>query len=122
MRSKYHSRKITIEGITFDSQKEANRWKELKLMEKAGEITELKRQVKFKLIPTIREPVCEMSSQGVFKKGRLLERECSYIADFVYKNRLGFQVVEDVKGYRTEAYIIKRKLMLWLHHIQIQEI
>lgn len=120
--SKYHSRKITRDGETFDSIKEYNRWKELKLLERAGEITDLQRQVKFKLIPTQREPVCEMSSQGVFKKGKLLEREVSYIADFVYKNRLGFRVVEDVKGVRTKDYILKRKMMLYFHGIQIQEI
>lgn len=120
--SKYHNRKITRDGETFDSIKEYQRWCELKLLEKAGEITDLKRQVKFKLIPTIREPVNEMGSQGVFKKGKVIEREVSYVADFVYKNRLGFQVVEDVKGYRTEAYILKRKMMLWFHHIRIQEI
>ena len=121
-RSKYHNRKITVDGITFDSLKEANRWKELKLLEKAGEITDLQRQVKFKLIPTIREPVCEMSSQGKFRKGKVIEREVSYIADFVYKNKTGFRVVEDVKGVRTKEYILKRKMMLWFHHIRIQEI
>ena len=120
--SKYHSRKITRDGETFDSIKEYNRWKELKLLERAGEITELQRQVKFKLIPTQRELVHEMSGQGVFKKGKLVEREVSYVADFVYKNRLGFQVVEDAKGFKTKDYIIKRKLMLWVHHIQIQEV
>ena len=121
-KSKYHNRKITVDGITFDSQKEANRWRELKLLEKAGEITELQRQVKFKLIPTIREPVCEMSRQGKFKKGKVIERECSYVADFVYKNKAGFQIVEDVKGVRTKEYILKRKMMLYFHHIRIQEI
>lgn len=120
--SKYHSRKITRDGETFDSIKEYNRWKELKLLERTGEITELQRQVKFKLIPTQREPCSEMNKNGIFKKGKVLERECSYIADFTYKNRLGFQVVEDVKGYKTEAYRIKKKMMLYFHHIQIQEI
>ena len=121
-KSKYHNKKITRDGETFDSIKEYNRYCELKLLERAGEITELKRQVKFKLIPTIREPVCEMSRQGVFKKGKVLEREVSYIADFVYKNKIGFEVVEDVKGVRTKEYVIKRKLMLYMHHIRIQEI
>lgn len=120
--SKYHSRKITLDGESFDSIKEYNRWRELKLLERAGEITELQRQVKFKLIPTQREPCCEVNKNGCFKKGKVLERECSYIADFTYKNRLGFQVVEDTKGFKTKDYIIKRKLMLWVHHIQIQEI
>lgn len=121
-RSKYHNKKITVDGITFDSQKEANRWKELKLLERAGEIKELKRQVKFKLLPTIREPVCEMSNQGVFKKGKVLERGVDYIADFTYKNKAGFLEVEDVKGYRTEVYKIKKKMMLYFHHIRIKEI
>ena len=120
--SKYRSKKVTIDGITFDSMKEANRWKELNLLERAGEITDLQRQVKFKLIPTMREPSCEMSRQGKFKKGKVIEREVSYIADFVYKNKTGFTIVEDVKGYRTKEYILKRKMMLYFHHIRIKEI
>ena len=121
-RSKYHNRKITRDGETFDSIKEYNRYCELKLLERAGEITELRRQVKFKLLPTMREPVCEMSSQGVFKKGKVIERGVDYIADFVYKNKIGFEVVEDVKGVRTKEYILKRKMMLYFHHIRIEEI
>lgn len=121
-RSKYHNRKITRDGETFDSIKEYNRYCELKLLERAGEITELRRQVKFKLLPTMREPVCEMSSQGVFKKGKVIERGVDYIADFVYKNKIGFEVVEDVKGVRTKEYILKRKMMLYFHHIRIKEI
>lgn len=126
MKSKYRNKKITVDGITFDSLKEANRWKELKLMERAGEITDLRRQVKFKLIPTIREPVNQMGSQGVFKKGKVVERECSYVADFVYKNKLGFEVVEDVKGYKDSAayalFVVKRKMMLYLLGIRVKEI
>lgn len=121
-RSKYHNRKITRDGETFDSIKEYQRWCELKLLERAGEITELRRQVKFKLLPTMREPVCEMSSQGVFKKGKVIECGVDYVADFVYKNKIGFEVVEDVKGVRTKEYILKRKMMLYFHHIRIKEI
>lgn len=121
-RSKYHNKKITRDGETFDSIKEYQRWCELKLLERAGEITDLRRQVKFKLLPTMREPVCEMSSQGVFKKGKVIERGVDYIADFVYKNKIGFEVVEDVKGVRTKEYILKRKMMLYFHHIRIKEI
>lgn len=122
MRNKYKNKKITRDGETFDSIKEYQRWRELKLMERAGEITDLKRQVKFKLLPTEREPVCEMSSQGKFKKGKIIERGVDYVADFVYKNRLGFEVVEDVKGVRTREYILKRKMMYHFHRIRIQEI
>ena len=78
-------------------------------MERAGEIDNLERQVKFELIPTQK------------KNGKVLERACSYVADFVY-NENGEQVVEDTKGIRTEAYKIKRKMMRWLYGIEIKEV
>ena len=106
--SKYHNRKVTIDGETFDSKKEARRWLELKYLEKAGEIKGLRRQVKFVLIPSQR------------KNGKVVERECSYLADFVYRQG-GELIVEDTKGVKTKDYIIKRKLMLWVHGIQIKE-
>ena len=120
-RSKYHNRKITRDGETFDSVKEYQRWCELKLLEKAGEATDLKRQVKFVLIPSQREKVLN-PKKNCYEEGKVIEREVIYVADFVYKNRLGFVVVEDTKGFKTKDYIIKRKLMLWIHHIRIQEI
>lgn len=107
--SKYNSRKISRDGITFDSVKEYRRWCELSLLERAGTIQNLKRQVKFELIP----------SQRV--DGKVIERPCTYIADFVYTEN-GKMVVEDTKGFRTTDYIIKRKLLLWVHGIRIQEI
>ena len=107
---KYHNRKITRDGETFDSVKEYRRWCELKLMERAGVITDLKRQVKFELIP----------SQKV--DGKVVERPVNYVADFVYTNSFGFKIVEDVKGVRTREYILKRKMMLWNHGIRIQEV
>ena len=106
--SKYHSKKITINGQTFDSQLEARRFRELLLLERAGAITGLQRQVKFELIP----------SQRI--GGKVVERACGYVADFVYMEN-GQKVVEDAKGYKTPEYIIKRKLMLWVHGIQIRE-
>ena len=110
MYNKYHSKKVTIDGITFDSKKEANRYCELKLLEKAGEIDCLKRQVKYELIPAQR------------LDGKVVERAVHYIADFVYKDKDGELIVEDTKGFRTADYIIKRKLMLWVHNIRIKEI
>lgn len=105
MMNKYHNVKTTTsDGITHDSIKEANRWCELKLLEKAGKIQHLQRQVKYALIP---------KQQG--------ERAVEYIADFVYQED-GKLVVEDVKGKKTKEYIIKRKLMLWIHGIKIKEI
>ena len=119
--SKYHARKVTVDGVTFDSRKEARRWSELRMLEQAGDIIGLRRQVKFVLIPAQRESDT-VGPKGGVKRGRLLERECAYIADFVYERKDGSQIVEDTKGVRTPEYIIKRKLMLYVHGIRIQEV
>jgi hypothetical protein len=125
MKNKYHSKKVEVGGIIFDSKKEAKRYSELLLLEKAGAITELQRQVKYILIPAQREFSNEIYTKGrkkgCFKPGKLLEKECAYIADFVYKEN-GRIVVEDTKGFRTKDYIIKRKLMLHEHGIRIKEV
>lgn len=104
--NKYHNSKAEIDGITFDSRKEAARYSELKLLERAGEIRDLQLQVEFELIP---------KQAG--------ERACKYKADFVYHMAdTGNMIVEDVKGKRTREYIIKRKLMLWRYGIKIVEV
>lgn len=110
MVSKYRSKKTVIDGQVFDSKKEANRYQELLLLEKAGMIKNLSRQVKFVLIPSQRD-----------ENGKLIERECSYKADFMYEEGIK-TVVEDVKGYRTKEYIIKRKLLLYQYGIRIREV
>lgn len=102
-RSKYNAQRTESGGITFDSKKEASRWEELQLMLRAGEISELRRQVEFALCV----------------EGELI---CRYRADFVYRNKAGRRIVEDAKGVRTGEYIIKRKLMLACHAIEIQEV
>ena len=121
--SKYGNIKTTTsDGITHDSIKEANRWCELKLLEREGKIYDLQRQVKFTLIPAQYEYKYN-DRKKQWLKGKCIERECSYIADFVYEDyESGDTVVEDVKGKRTKEYIIKRKLMLSVHKIQITEI
>ena len=119
-RSKYRNKKVTVNGQVYDSKKEAKRHQELLLLEKAGAIQELKTQVKFVLIPAQREPDT-VGKRGGVHKGKLLERECAYIADFVYQEN-GEWIVEDTKGLRTTDYIIKRKLMLYIHGIRIREI
>ena len=106
--AKYHNRKVTRDGETFDSVKEYRRFCELRLLERAGAVTDLQRQVKFELIPAQRID------------GKVVERACSYVADFVYIEN-GQQVVEDAKGMRTQEYRLKRKLMLWVHGIRIRE-
>ena len=118
--NKYGSKKVEVDGIIFDSKKEAKRFQELSLLEKAGAIQNLQRQVKYVLIPAQREPDA-IGKRGGPIKGKLLERECTYIADFVYQED-GQTVVEDTKGFRTKDYIIKRKLMLHEHGIKIKEI
>lgn len=106
--NKYRNTKTTADGITFDSRKEAKRYQELRLLEKAGEISDLQRQVPFLLIPVQRIG------------GKVAERAVQYKADFVYTDH-GETVVEDTKGIRTGEYIIKRKLMLYVHGIRIRE-
>lgn len=122
--SKYHSRKITVNGETFDSQKECRRWQALRLLERAGQIKCLRRQVKFELIPPQYETV-ERYSNKTGKRlqdgERQVERGVYYIADFVYSRPDGAMVVEDTKGVQTPEYIIKRKLMLKVHGIKIFE-
>lgn len=122
---KYNNRKIVTEDGEFDSKKEYRRWMLLKALLKSGEISDLQRQVKYVLIPTQREPET-VGPKGGRKEGKLIEKECYYLADFVYEKD-GQTVVEDVKGYRgkTGAYsvfVIKRKLMLYWYHIRVKEV
>ena len=103
--NKYHNRKVMVDGITFDSVKEASRYQELKMLERAGEITALVRQVKIELIPKTK-----------------LYRACYYIPDFTYfDKRVQKTIYEDVKGMKTKEYLLKRKLLYWRHGIEILE-
>lgn len=121
-RNKYKNTKVEVDGIVFDSKKEARRWEELRLAQSAGAIRDLKRQVRFELIPAQREPDRRGSRGGVIK-GRVIERKVDYIADFVYTDIYNAMVVvEDTKGLKTPEYIIKRKLMLYIHGIRVKEI
>lgn len=105
-RNKYHAKK----SGGYDSRKEHRRANELRLMQRAGLITNLREQVPYELIP---------AQRGA--DGKVLERACDYIADFVYTDKDGKTVVEDTKGVKTKEYIIKRKLMLHVHGIRIVE-
>ena len=122
--NKYRNQKIVSWGMKFDSTKEARRYNELSMLEKAGIISDLQRQKKYVLIPTQREPD-QKGPRGGIKKGKVIEKECSYYADFVYKEN-GKVIVEDVKGYRGggayEVFKIKRKLMLQVYGIRIKEV
>jgi len=92
-RHKYNARKMIVDGITFSSGKEARRYQELRLLEAAGEISDLQLQKVYELIP----------------KG-IDERAATYRADFTYMEA-GKKIIEDVKGIKTPVYILKRKLM-----------
>lgn len=120
-RPKYGNKKFEADGEKFDSKKEYRRWCELKHLEQAGEISDLKRQFKFTLIPAQREKPT-IGARGGVKPGKVIEHECSYIADFVYRNKDGEWVVEDTKGVRTKDYILKRKMLLFLWGIRITEL
>jgi hypothetical protein len=119
-KSKYHSKKVTRNGITYDSVKEYKRHCELLLLERAGVITDLQTQVEFVLIPAQREPDT-IGKRGGVKRGKTIEQKASYVADFVYTEN-GETVVEDTKGFRTKDYILKRKMMLYFHGIRIKEV
>lgn len=106
---KYGNRKVTVDGVTYDSVKEYRRFCDLSLLERAGAIQNLQRQVKYELIP----------SQKI--AGKVAERPASYIADFVY-TKDGETIVEDTKGMKTKDYILKRKMMLYFHGIRIREV
>lgn len=123
--NKYYNKKITIDGQVFDSRKEARRYSELILLQKAGKITDLQTQVSFELIPAQYERFERYGKNGQrLKDGvRCVEKAVKYIADFVYKEN-GVRVVEDTKSpaTRTKDYVIKRKLMLHIHGIKIREV
>lgn len=113
--NKYGNKKVVYDGKTFDSQKEAQRYAELRLLERGKIITDLELQRKFILLPNQYE-----DADG---NGKLIERAVTYIADFVYTDlRTGEMVVEDAKGCKTKDYILKRKMMLFFHQISIKEV
>ena len=110
--SKYGAKKVTYDGKTFDSQKEAQRYAELRLLERGKVIEDLRWQVKFELIPAQKD-----------ENGKVIERAVNYVADFTYvEKRTGEFIVEDTKGFKTKEYILKRKMMLYFHGIRIREV
>lgn len=147
--NKFNSRKIEADGMKFDSRKEYMRWNELCLLQKAGKIRNLQCQVKYILIPAqteIIEVYSPKTGNRLKDKEITLEKECSYVADFVYERPVTMEkryysngehgtmevvcgmetVVEDVKGYKKGAayalFVVKRKLMLQEYGIKVREI
>lgn len=108
--TKYKNKKVEINGMVFDSKKEASRYWELLMLQDGGVIKDLEVHKKYPLIP---------SQKGVIRN----ERPVYYVADFVYyDNEKKKEVVEDTKGFLTKDYIIKRKLMKYIHDVEIVEI
>lgn len=106
-RSKYHAKKTTVDGITFDSRREADRYLVLKSMEEGGGIENLRRQVRYELVPA-------------FDVDGRHYRPVYYVADFVYMEN-GKEVVEDVKGMMTDVYRLKAKLFAYRYGMSIRE-
>ena len=126
--TKYNASKCVVDGIKFDSKHEAERYLELKLLERGKVISDLRLQVKFVLIPAQYEKdTVTLTKSGKEKivKGKCVERECAYYADFVYiLNETRETIVEDAKSpiTRTPEYRIKKKLMLYRYGIRIIEV
>ena len=130
--NKYKNKKVRFLGEDFDSKKEKDQWLILKHKEAMGEIKDLQRQVEFELIPAQYEEIKTISKTGKIKiTKKLIERKCSYIADFVYTDtKTNERIVADVKGYdkksgkfiETPEFKIKRKLMLYIYKIKIREL
>lgn len=106
--NKYHATRINSADGMFDSALEYKRWCYLKVLEAGGEIKDLKRQVPFVLIPTQR------------KDGKVLFRECKYVADFVYTDKNGVEHIEDTKGIVLDVFKIKQKLFYYFYHKEIE--
>lgn len=126
--NKYFAKKVKVGDIEFSSQKEANRYCELRLLERAGKISDLQLQVPFVLIPAqyVEETVYTPKTHKEKKVKKLIERELKYICDFAYYDENGNYVVEDVKGYKEggayQIFKIKKKLMLSVYGIKIVEV
>lgn len=108
---KYHNKKTEVDGITFASKHEAMRYVELKYLERIHEIRDLEIQRPFELIPAQTD-----------EHGKCVERAVKYIADFVYYDKDGNLVVEDAKGMKTDAYKLKKKMMLYFNGIAVKEV
>lgn len=133
-RNKLGAEKVVLNGIEFDSKREAQRYSELRLLERTGKITDLRLQVEYELIPAHFEdaPTGEVYKRGERKgepkmKTVCVERGVSYTADFVYKEN-GTEIVEDAKGFRDpesatyKVFILKRKMMLYFYGIKVKEV
>lgn len=125
--NKYGNKKVEYCGEVFDSKRECYRYMDLKLLEICGAISDLRRQVTYELIPAQREKSTKVYKKGRKKgqpiDGKIIEKAVTYRADFTYiDNATNETIVEDAKGFRTKEWVIKRKLMLYIHGIKVREV
>lgn len=119
--NKYRAKKVVFDGITFDSKKEGLYYLKLKDMERCGEISDLRLQVPFELLPAIyKDEVVHLKTKDKLER-KCVQRAVNYVADFVY-TKDGVEYVVDTKGLRLKDYILKKKMMLALKGIEITEI
>lgn len=109
-KAKFKNVKTRVDNITFDSNKEARVYQDLKLLLQAGEVQKLELQRRFTLVP------------AQYEEKKCVEKSVVYVADFVVTKRDGTVEVIDCKGAKTKDYIIKRKMMRWVLGIRIKEL
>ena len=121
-KAKYGSKKVTFDGLEFDSKKEMYRYIRLKSMLEEGLISDLRLQVPYEIIPAVYEEETVQLKTKVKTVTKCVQRAAYYVADFVYKDKDGNEVVEDAKGMRTEKYLLKTKMMRAFLGITIKEV
>ena len=121
-KAKYGNKKAKANGRVFDSRTERGRYHTLQTLEKAGEISDLRLQVPFEIIPAIYETVEVQLKTKTKQVQKLVQRASHYVADFVYKDKDGNMVVEDSKGFKTPEYLLKKKMMRAFLGITIKEV
>ena len=121
-KAKYGSKKVTYDGFEFDSKKEMYRYIRLRSMLEEGQISDLRLQVPFELIPAVYETQEVQLKTKVKYVTKCVQRAAYYVADFVYKDKDGNEIVEDAKGMKTEKYLLKKKMMRAFLGITIQEV
>lgn len=121
-KAKYGSKKVAFDGLEFDSKKEMYRYIRLKSMQEEGLISDLRMQVPYEIIPAVYEEETVQLKTKVKIVTKCVQRAAYYVADFVYKDKDGNEVVEDAKGMRTEKYLLKKKMMRAFLGISIKEV
>ncbi len=106
--SKFHATRTEVDGIAFQSKREARRWQQLRILEAAKQIRNLRRQVPYPIV------VVNLETGEIVTVSR-------YFADFVYEDLTGAEVIEDAKGFKTETYKLKKRLVEAQYGVRIYE-